>query len=74
MDSDDQLDGTDSGMFVVVNVNARLTGSGLTVCETISGETVFATADKARETCAEMRGEFENEEIYVYKLVAPKRA
>jgi hypothetical protein len=61
-------DGTESGGFIVVNVDARRRNP----CQVIvdeKGDAYFPTLEAAREFCKRARREGRNAEIYVYALV-----
>ena len=61
------VDGTEAGGFVVVNVDARRRNP----CQVLAddtGETYFSTLESAREFCKRVRREARNPEIFVYAL------
>lgn len=70
-----ELDGTQSGCFVVVNVDSpddRKTGC--MVCETPDSINVFRSLADARRFCEAVREDSRNHLIFVYALVATKDA
>jgi len=62
------LDGTEAGGFIVVNVDARRRNP----CQVIAdkkGDACFVTLEAARQFCKRARREGRNSETYVYALV-----
>ena len=62
------LDGTEAGGFVVMNVDARRRNPCVILSDE-GGETHFPTLEAAREFCKRARREGGNSDIFVYALV-----
>jgi hypothetical protein len=68
------LDGRESGGFVVANVNARRRNAVQILDDTQNGGAYFTSLDAAREACEEFRARSGNEDIFVYALVGVEDA
>ncbi len=64
-----RLDGTDSGGYVIMNVDAPMKAPNQIV-EDDEGNTYFDSLEDARRRCAKLRRENANQSLYVYALVA----
>jgi hypothetical protein len=65
----DDLDGEDSGGFIVLNVGAPLPNPYV-VCEDADSNSYFHTLEEARAVCANLRRESGNPMIFVYSVTA----
>lgn len=70
--AESDLDGQDTGGFVVLNVNSPMRNP----CQVLEGETggYYPTLQEAREACERFREESGNEEIYVYAVIGVRQA
>ncbi len=70
-----ELDGTEHGFFVVVNVDSPYDQkTGCVVCETDNSINVFRSLADARRVCEAAREESDNDQIFVYALLGTQDA
>ena len=72
--AESDLDGQESGGFVVVNVDARTRNPYQVLEDEENGSAYFRTLIEARRACQRLREDGNNNEIYVYAVIGVRQA